>query len=125
MVYLRPKTDMTPYEIWKGKRPTVKYFCVFGSKWYILRDRENLGKFDSKSDEGIFLGYSKNSRAYRVYNSRTRVMMESINVVVDDVCSEGETGSNGVELEHLSVDPVMIVEPKRPPFTIPQVPLIV
>jgi hypothetical protein len=57
---------------------------TFGSKCYILRDRENLGKFDTKSDEGIFLGYSTNSRAYRVFNKRTETMMESINVVVDD-----------------------------------------
>jgi hypothetical protein len=62
----------------------MKYFKTFGSKCYILRDRENLGKFDTKSDEGIFLGYSTNSRAYRVFNKRTETMMESINVVVDD-----------------------------------------
>ncbi|XP_058727605.1 uncharacterized protein LOC131599176 [Vicia villosa] len=46
--------------------------------------RDHRRKMDSKSDEGIFLGYSTNSRAYRVFNSRTRVIMESINVVVDD-----------------------------------------
>jgi transposase InsO family protein len=51
-VYLRPETNKTPYEIWRGKKPTVKYFKTFGSKCYILRDRENLGKFDTKSDEG-------------------------------------------------------------------------
>jgi hypothetical protein len=84
MVYLRPETNKTPYEIWRGKKPTVKYFKTFGSKCYILRDRENLGKFDTKSDEGIFLGYSTNSRAYRVFNKRTKTMMESINVIVDD-----------------------------------------
>jgi hypothetical protein len=65
-VYLRPETSKTPYEIWRGKKPTVKYFRTFGSKCYILCDRENLGKFDPKSDEGIFLGYSSTSRAYRV-----------------------------------------------------------
>ncbi|XP_022867210.1 uncharacterized protein LOC111386939 [Olea europaea var. sylvestris] len=75
-VYLRPKTDQTPYEILKGKKPTAKYFRVFGSKCYILHDRENLRKFESKSDEGIFLGYSRNSRAFRVYNLRTRVVMD-------------------------------------------------
>jgi hypothetical protein len=83
-VYLRPETDKTPYELWKGKKPTVKYFRVFGSTCYILRDRENLGKFDAKSDEGIFLGYSSTSRASRVYNMRTNTVMESINVVVQD-----------------------------------------
>jgi len=39
---------------------------------------------DLKSDEGIFLGYSTNNRAYRVFNSRTKVMIKSINVIVDD-----------------------------------------
>jgi len=52
-VYLRPETSKTPYEIWWGKKPTVKYFRTFGSKCYILRDMENLGIFDSKSDEGV------------------------------------------------------------------------
>jgi hypothetical protein len=83
-VYLRPETNKTPYEIWQGKKPTVKYFRTYGSKCYILRDRENLGKFDTKSDEGIFLGYATNSRAYRVFNKRTETVMESINVVIDD-----------------------------------------
>jgi transposase InsO family protein len=49
-VYLRPETNKTPYELWRGKKPTVKYFRVFRSTCYILRDRENLGKFDAKSD---------------------------------------------------------------------------
>jgi hypothetical protein len=88
-VYLRFETNKTPYEIWRGKKPTIKHFRVFGSKCYILRDRENIYKFDVKSDEGIFLGYSSNSRAYRVFNERTGTIMESINVVVDDE----ETGS--------------------------------
>jgi hypothetical protein len=83
-VFLRPTTNKTPYEIWRGKKPTVKYFKVFGSKCYILRDRESLGKFDAKSDVGIFLGYSTSSRASRVYNTRTQVVMESVNVVIDD-----------------------------------------
>jgi len=83
-VYLRPETNKTPYEIWRGKKPTVKYFRTFGNKCYILRDKENLGKFDTKSDEGIFLGYATNSRAYMVFNKRTETVMESINVVIDD-----------------------------------------
>jgi len=102
-VYLRPETNKTPYEIWRGKKPTVKYFRTFGSKCYILRDRENLGKFDPKSDEGIFLGYSTNSRAYRVFNKRTETVMESINVVVDD--EEVERPSSREEILLASVDP--------------------
>jgi hypothetical protein len=49
--YPRLKTNKTHYEIWRGKKPTVKYFRTFGIKCYILRDKENLGKFDPKSDE--------------------------------------------------------------------------
>ena len=73
----------------------MKYFHVFGSKCYILNDRENLGKFDAKSDEGIFLGYSTNSRAYRVYNKRTKTVMESINIVIDDTISEKDVDEDG------------------------------
>ena len=83
-VTLRKGTTTTLYELWKGRKPTVKYFHVFGSKCYILADREQRRKMDPKSDEGIFLGYSTNSRAFRVFNSRTNSVMESINVVIDD-----------------------------------------
>ncbi|KAK2379434.1 putative mitochondrial protein [Trifolium repens] len=83
-VTLRKGTSSTLYELWKERKPTVKHFHVFGSKCYILADREQRRKLDPKSDEGIFLGYSTNSRAYRVYNSKTQVVMESVNVVVKD-----------------------------------------
>jgi len=87
-VTLRAGTATTLYELWKEKKPTVKYLHVFGSKCYILADRDYRRKMDPKSDEGIFLGYSTNNRAYRVYNNRTQVVMESINVVIDDVAKE-------------------------------------
>ncbi|CAL2231001.1 unnamed protein product [Prunus armeniaca] len=83
-VYLRPGTTSTPYELWKGRKPNIKHMRVFGSVCYIYRDRENLAKFDTRSDAGIFLGYSLTSRAYRVFNKRTCTVMESINVVVND-----------------------------------------
>ncbi|KAK2378545.1 putative mitochondrial protein [Trifolium repens] len=89
-VTMRKGTNCTIYELWKDRKPTVKYFHVFGSKCYILADREQRRKMDPKSDEGIFLGYSRNSRAYRVYNSRTKTMMESINVVIDDLGTDTE-----------------------------------
>ncbi|CAA7031803.1 unnamed protein product [Microthlaspi erraticum] len=46
-------------------------------KCFILNDKDQLGKFDSRSDEGIFLGYSGNSSAYRVFNLRSKMIMES------------------------------------------------
>ena len=93
-VTLRKGTSSTIYELWKGRKPTVKYFHVFGSKCYILADREQRRKLDPKSDEGIFLGYSSNSRAYRVFNSRTKAMMESINVIIDDYHEEIDVPCN-------------------------------
>lgn len=83
-VYVRKGTIKTPYELWKGKTPNLSYFHVFGCQCYILNDKDYLGKFDSKSDEGIFLGYSGSSSAFRIYNKRTRSVVESVNVVFDD-----------------------------------------
>ena len=83
-VYFRPGTKKTPYELWKGRKPNVKYFRIFRSTYFILKDRENVGKFDSRSDKGIFLGYSSTSKAYRVYNKRTMKVIEIVNVVIDE-----------------------------------------
>ena len=94
-IFFRAETKKTSYEIWGEKKPMVKYFRIFGSKCYILNDRENLGKFDAKNDEGIFLGYSTNSRVYRVYSKCTKTMMESINVVIDDTISEKDIDDDG------------------------------
>ena len=60
--------EKTPYEIMADKKPTLKYFHVFGAKCFVLKDgNEHLEKFDAKAEEGIFLGYSLESKAYRVY----------------------------------------------------------
>ncbi|PNX60842.1 retrotransposon-related protein [Trifolium pratense] len=59
-VTLRKGTSTTLYELWKGRKPTVKHFHVFGSKCYILVDREPRRKLDPKSEEGIFLLVEEN-----------------------------------------------------------------
>ena len=83
-VLIRPFLDKTPYERWKNKKPNIGYFKVFGCKCFILNTKKNLGKFDSKSDIGIFLGYSSSSKAYRVFNKRTLVVEESMHVIFDE-----------------------------------------
>ena len=75
-VYLKPSMSKTPYEIWKGKKPNLSHFHVFICNCYILNDREQLSKFQAKSDKGVFLGYSHNSHAYRIYNLRTKTIMD-------------------------------------------------
>jgi hypothetical protein len=85
-------------------------------KGHILRDRENLGKFYPKSDEGRFLGDSSNSCSYRVFKKRTETMMESINVVIDD--EEFGASSNGEEIqpipEELPTPSADMVKPSSP-----------
>ena len=63
-VHLRYSLGKTPYELYKGRKPNISYFHPFGSKCYILRPiKDGVGKFDARSDEGIFLGYSLTSKA--------------------------------------------------------------
>ena len=83
-MYFRPGIKKTPYELWKGGKSNVKYYKIFGSTYFIFKDINNVGKFDSWSDERIFLEYSFTSKAYRVYNKRTKKVMEIVNVVIDE-----------------------------------------
>ena len=69
----------------KEKKPNLKYFHIFGCKCFVLKTHpEQLTKFDLKADEGIFVGYPLSTKAFRVYNLRTKVIMESIHVSFDD-----------------------------------------
>ena len=76
-------SDKTPYELWKGRPANINYFRVFGIKCYIKRE-DKVGKFDSRVDEGILLGYYSKSKAYKCYNHRLNKVVESINVRIDD-----------------------------------------
>ena len=58
---------------------------MFGSKCYIKRNEYDLGNFDSRTIEGIFLGYSSTKKAYRCYNQRLHKIIESADVRVDDI----------------------------------------
>jgi hypothetical protein len=82
---LRANHEKTPYELWFGKPTSVKHFRFFGSKCCIKRDEDNLGKFDSRSDEGIFLGYSPNKKDCKFYNLILHKIVESENVKKDDL----------------------------------------
>ena len=70
-VFLRPIIKKTSSELWKGRKPNISYFHIFGSKCFILNTKDKLSKFDPKSDPGIFLGYSSVSKAYSIYNKKT------------------------------------------------------
>ena len=82
---IHPIMKKTPYELFKGKKPNISYFRSFGCKCFIHNNgKDRLGKFDARSDEGILVGYSMHSKAYRVYNKHTRLIEESIHIVFDE-----------------------------------------
>jgi hypothetical protein len=56
--HLRLHSDKTPYEVWFGRSASIKHFKIFGSKFYIKNNDENIGKYDDRADEGILLGYA-------------------------------------------------------------------
>ena len=91
-VQVKKGTNLTPFELWYRHSPNMKYFNVFGSKCYILKDDRN-GKFDGKSDEEIFLGYSTRSKAYKCLNVNTNKIVESVNVNFDEFVEEHEVES--------------------------------
>ncbi|XP_070009864.1 uncharacterized protein [Nicotiana sylvestris] len=71
--------NKTPYELLNGRKPKLTHLGTFGCKCYVLnKGKDQLGKFDAKSDEGIFLGYSSQSKAYKIYNKRTQCVEESV-----------------------------------------------
>ncbi|GJZ86331.1 putative reverse transcriptase, RNA-dependent DNA polymerase [Tanacetum coccineum] len=64
----------------KGKKPALSFMRPFGCPVTILNTLDHLGMFDGKPDEGFFIGYSTNSKAYRVFNIRTRIVEENLHV---------------------------------------------
>ncbi|GJW10785.1 integrase, catalytic region, zinc finger, CCHC-type containing protein [Tanacetum coccineum] len=93
-----PGHEKTPYHIINGQKSSVKFFYIFGSLCYIVKDGENLDKMKEKGDACIFVGYSTQSRAYSVYNKRTRVIVEIIHVNFDELPLMAS--------DHISSDPV-------------------
>ena len=94
---LRPNNEKTPDELCKGRPNSVKYFRIFGSKCFIKINDDSPGKFDSRTDKGIFLGYSTRSKAYKCYNNRLRRIVESIDVKIDEGLPEKRIEDHEVE----------------------------
>ncbi|GJS66655.1 putative ribonuclease H-like domain-containing protein [Tanacetum coccineum] len=72
--------NKTPYELFLGRKPSLGFMRPFGCPITILNTIYHLGKFDGKTDEGFFVGYSINSKAFRVFNNRTRIVEENLHV---------------------------------------------
>nr|GFC21353.1 integrase, catalytic region, zinc finger, CCHC-type, peptidase aspartic, catalytic [Tanacetum cinerariifolium] len=95
--------NKTPYELIQGRKPDISYLHVFGALCYPKNDREDIGKLGAKGDIGFFIGYSANSVAYRVYNQRTRKIMETMNVTFDELSAMAfEQNSSRPELQSMT-----------------------
>jgi len=116
-IYIRPILEKTAYELFKGRRPNISYFHQFGCTCYILNNKLYLKKFDVNAQRGIVLGYSKRSKAYRVYNSETLCVEESMHVKFDDKKPGSETqeqdeSATNIQVTEDTPEPDQTVESK-------------
>jgi hypothetical protein len=75
--------NLTPFELSFGRKPSVSYLKLFGCNCFILK-HDNLEKFESRSSDDIFLGYTPHDRSYRVFNLEINTVVESYNVAFDE-----------------------------------------
>ncbi|GJU94716.1 retrovirus-related pol polyprotein from transposon TNT 1-94 [Tanacetum coccineum] len=133
-ILIRAILGKIPYELLRGRKPTLDYFRVFRSKCFILNTKDYLTKFDPKSYEGIFLGYLQNSKAYIILKKHTKKVKESLNMtfdetpppsktspLVDDDLDEEEANKvtekknleNDIEDETLDIDEIVNIKESR------------
>jgi hypothetical protein len=100
-VILRNNTNKTPYELWKGRPKNVKHFRVFGRKCYIKREDGKMGKFDSRVDKGLLVGYSSTRKEYKCYNLRLNKVVKTINVTIDETSRPESKEEENKSMEQL------------------------
>nr|GEY01115.1 retrovirus-related Pol polyprotein from transposon TNT 1-94 [Tanacetum cinerariifolium] len=123
--------NKTPYELINGKKSNISILHVFGALCYPKNDREDIRKLGAKGDIGFFIGYSLDSCAFRVYNRRTKKIMETMNVSFDELSTmafEQRSSKPGLQRLDLTYAPSTITtlqpteeqvigEPSRPVLT--------
>ncbi|GKD87376.1 retrovirus-related pol polyprotein from transposon TNT 1-94 [Tanacetum coccineum] len=121
VVFLRSK-DEAPEEI----KNFLKRVTVLLQASIIINNREDIGKLGAKGDIGFFIGYSANSCAYRVYNRRTKKIMETMNVTFDELSAMAfEQSSLQLGLQSLTSGQITMYDdhiggqPSAAPRTIP------
>ncbi|GJY68548.1 putative ribonuclease H-like domain-containing protein [Tanacetum coccineum] len=77
--------NKTPYEFMQDKKPDLSFFHVFGALCFPTNDNDDLEKLDAKADIGIFIGYTPAKKVFRIYNKRTRKIIETIHVTFDEM----------------------------------------
>nr|GFB70969.1 integrase, catalytic region, zinc finger, CCHC-type, peptidase aspartic, catalytic [Tanacetum cinerariifolium] len=100
---IRLRHGKTPYELLHSKLPDLSFFHVFGALCYPTNDSENLGKLQPKADIVIFIGYAPIKKAFRIYNRRTRRIVETIHVDFDELTvMASEHRSSGPALNEMT-----------------------
>nr|GEX99589.1 copia protein [Tanacetum cinerariifolium] len=85
---IHTRDHKTPYELVHNKKPDLTFFKVFGALCYLTNDSEDLGKLQPTVDIGIFIGYAPSRKGYRIYNKRTRRIMETIHVQFEELIEQ-------------------------------------
>nr|GEW95050.1 retrovirus-related Pol polyprotein from transposon TNT 1-94 [Tanacetum cinerariifolium] len=100
---VRLRHRKTPYELLHNKIPDLSFLLVFGALCCPTNDSENLGKLQPKTDIWIFIGYAPTKKAFRIYNRRTRIIVETIHVDFDELTAmASEQSSSGPALHDMT-----------------------
>jgi hypothetical protein len=83
-IFLCSILHLTPFELRFGRNPSVSHLRPFGCKCFVQKCG-NLDKFESRSSDGIMLGYTTPSRSYRVFNLKTNTIVESSDVTFNEI----------------------------------------
>nr|GEV28969.1 reverse transcriptase domain-containing protein [Tanacetum cinerariifolium] len=94
-VLVNKSQNKTPYELFNGRTPAIGFLKPFSCHVMILNTLDHLGKFKAKGDEGYFIGYSMSSKAFRVFNKRTKRVEENLHVdFLENKLTEKGAGPN-------------------------------
>ncbi|GJV28242.1 retrovirus-related pol polyprotein from transposon TNT 1-94 [Tanacetum coccineum] len=95
--------NKTPYELMQDKKLDLSFFHVFGALCYPTNDNDDMGKLNAKADIGIFVGYAPAKKAFKIYNKRTRKIIETIHVTFDELTTMAfEQFSSGFGLHSMT-----------------------
>ncbi|GJX06255.1 retrovirus-related pol polyprotein from transposon TNT 1-94 [Tanacetum coccineum] len=120
--------NKTPYELLHNRKPDLSHLHVFGALCYPTNDTKDLGKLKPKADIRIFVGYAPAKKAYRIYNKRTRLIIETIHVTFDKLTAmASEQFSSGPEPQLLTPGTLssgLVPNPHSPTPVVSPVPMV-
>ncbi|CAM8951647.1 unnamed protein product [Rhodiola kirilowii] len=121
---LQAMIGKTPYELLRGRKPNISHLKVFGCKCYVHNNgKESLGKFDARSDEGVFVGYSSHSKAYKIFNLRLEQVEESVHVRFDETVMAGHLIQDSSSTAMLDAGQLQFTDESDPDWEPPPAPM--